>query len=332
MDAALICALMIVFGIVMYVILDGFDLGIGILFPWAPADESRNLMMSSIAPVWDGNETWLIYGGGILFAAFPKAFAVLLPALYIPIMVMLFALIFRGVAFEFRMKAKQSRWIWDTSFTVGSMLAAFAQGLIVGAVIHGFKVVDGRYAGGSFDWLTSFGITCGFAMILAYAFLGAAWLVMKTGGATRDWARSITRPLAVAMAGFLASISMKTPLEYHWIAERWFSLPNFVYLSPIPLATVALFVGLFRGLRLGRDRRPFYCAVGIFLLGFVGLAVSLWPYFVLPAMTFWQAAAPASSLNFVLVLVAISLPITVGYTAFVYKIFRGKVKPEHSYY
>ncbi|MBN9289319.1 MAG: cytochrome d ubiquinol oxidase subunit II [Gammaproteobacteria bacterium 39-13] len=332
MDFAIICAGLLLFGLGMYVILDGFDLGVGILFPWAPTDDCRNVMMSSIAPVWDGNETWLIYGGGLLFAAFPFAYSIILSALYLPIMLLILALILRGVAFEFRLKAVKSRWLWDFSFTAGSILAAFSQGLILGATIHGIKVENLVFKGNFFDCITPFSLTSGMALVIGYGFLGATWLVMKTQGITREWAKHITKPLLFMVLLFLLLISINTPLEYPHIAKRWFSMPNFLYLCPVPLFVLILAYGVFWGLDKNKDAVPFRAAIGIFLLGLVGVVISIWPYMIMPNITIWEVSASVSSQKFVFWLLAFSLPIILGYTFFVYKIFRGKVTKEEAFY
>lgn len=331
-DPSLICAGLIVFGVIMYVVLDGLDLGVGILFPLAPSDKCRNTMMSSIAPVWDGNGTWLIYGGGLLFAAFPIAYSIVLPAFYVPIMIMLFALMFRGVAFEFRMKARKSRWIWDYSFNIGSLVTAFAQGVILGSLIDGVKVIDNKFAGDTFDFLTPFSLTTGAAVVFGYALLGSTWLVVKTEGQTLRWAREVTRPLLFVVLFFILVVSIRTPIEYHDIAIRWFTWPNILFLSPIPLAIIGLSAYILNSIRLKQDSKPFRATIGIFLFCFLGLAVSLFPHIIMPDITIWQAAAPIKTQKFVLMILAFSLPIVLGYTYFVYTLFRGKVDPKKNYY
>lgn len=336
MDFAIICAGLLLFGLGMYVILDGFDLGVGILFPWAPTDDCRNVLMSSIAPVWDGNGTWLIYGGGLLFAAFPKAYSILLSALYAPIMILILALILRGIAFEFRLKAEKSRWIWDTSFTAGSILAAFSQGVILGAVIHGIHVDNMAFSGNIFDCINAFTITTGGALVVGYAFLGSTWLVMKTTGITHDWAKHITKPLLFMVLLFLLMISINTPLEYPSIRERW--LGHLFYLCPVPLMVLILAYLVFQGLNKGIDALPFRAAIGIFILGLVGIVISLWPYMIMMphhkdvGITIWQLSASPSAQKFVLWLLCFSLPIVLTYTFFVYKIFKGKVTKDETYY
>jgi len=324
-DVTLICALLIIFGIILYVILDGFDLGIGIIFPFAPDDQSRNIMMNSIAPIWDGNETWLIYGGGILFAAFPTAYAILLPALYIPLMLMIFALIFRGVAFEFRIKAKKSRWIWDYSFTFGSTLAAFSQGLILGSLIEGYKIDNMKFTGGSFDWLTSFSITTAFGGVFGYALLGVCWVILKTTKDTKKWAKNIVKPLNFILGLFILMVSLKTPIAYPEIAQRWFTLPNLIFLLPIPLITLYCWIKIFDFKNTHLDHMPFIYCITIFILSFIGLGISLWPYIIVNQLTIWDLSAPPKSLQLVFITLCISLPIVLGYTIFVYRLFKGKV-------
>ena len=331
-DLPLVAAGVIAFGIIMYVLLDGFDLGVGILFPAARSEADRDWMIATIAPVWDGNETWLILGGAVLFAAFPTAYAVALPALYLPIMLLLFALIFRGVAFEFRAKAVTSKHIWTKAFCGGSLVAAFAQGLLLGGLIEGVTVADRQFAGGAFDWLTPFSVLTGVAVICGYGLLGATWLVAKTGDGLQADARRWSRILLVLVAGFMAVVSIATPLMHESIAERWFADWHLLYLSPVPLTAAAVSLALWIG--LGRDwvRPVFFLAAALFLLGYLGLVISLWPAIVPPTLTIHSAAAPASSLIFVLTAVAITLPMVLGYTAYAYWVFRGKSSPDGAYH
>ncbi|HEY1992527.1 MAG TPA: cytochrome d ubiquinol oxidase subunit II, partial [Gammaproteobacteria bacterium] len=239
----------IALGVAIYVVMDGFDLGIGILFPFARSHEHRDLMMNSVAPVWDGNETWLVMGGVGLLAAFPRAYAILLHALYIPLVLMLVALIFRGISFEFRFKAHTSRYLWDLAFSLGSMLTAFCQGITLGAVVQGIAVVDGRYAGGVFDWLTPFSVFTGLSVMAGYALLGSSWLLMKTEDDLRDWCYRMARRSLLLMLIAIAVVSVWTPLEYSFIRARWFSVPNFYYLSQVPLATILLAAGCWYALK-----------------------------------------------------------------------------------
>ena len=332
MDLPTIWAVIIAFGVLMYIVLDGFDLGIGILFSWAPGDGERDLMMNSVAPVWDGNETWLVLGGAALFAAFPIAYAILLPALYIPLIAMLLALIFRGVSFEFRFRATRSRRIWDVSFALGSILATFCQGLVLGAFIQGFDVRAGAFVGGLFDWLTPFSVMTGAALVAGYGLLGATWLVMKTEGDLQRWCRRAAQWLMLAVLVFVAAVSIWTPLAEPEIADRWFTWPNLGYLAPVPVITAAAGAALWVSLRRGREVAPFLLSIVLFFLSYLGLGISLWPYVVPRAVTIWQAASGASSQLFLLIGVLILLPIILGYTAYAYRVFRGKVTGAEGYH
>ncbi|HVV62796.1 MAG TPA: cytochrome d ubiquinol oxidase subunit II [Pseudolabrys sp.] len=317
--------------VAMYVILDGFDLGIGVLFSSAENEKQRDQMMHSIGPFWDGNETWLVLGGAGLLVAFPQAYAIIMPALYLPVIVMLLALVFRGVAFEFRTVSQSKRW-WNFAFTVGSTLAAFAQGVILGGLIQGIPVRDGAYAGGALDWATPFGLLCGLAMVAGYALLGATWLVMKTEGAVATRARGQAKWLLLAVLAFMAVVSLWTPLSQTRIAERWFSLPNFYFLWPVPAVTALTAYLLWRWLENGRDVPPFLAAIVLFLLGYLGLVISNFPYLVPPSLTVWDAAAVPASQIFMLIGTLFLLPIVLGYIVFIYWLFRGKVHEGESYH
>ena len=317
--------------VAMYVILDGFDLGIGILFPLSKTEGERDQMMRSIAPFWDGNETWLVLGGGGLFVAFPQAYAVIMPAFYLPVIIMLLALIFRGVAFEFRTLSDNKRW-WNLAFAAGSTLAAFAQGIILGALIQGIKVKDGIFAGGHFDWATPFALFCGLALIAGYGLLGATWLIMKTEGRVADRARVQAKWLLLAVLAFMAAVSLWTPLSIERIAQRWFSLPNFYYLWPVPTLTALAAYVVWRSIERGRDVPPFLATIALFLLGYLGLVISSYPYLVPPSLTVWDTAAAPASQIFMLVGTLVLLPIILGYTALIYWLFRGKVRPGESYH
>lgn len=332
MDLPTIFALVVAGCIGLYVLLDGFDLGVGILFPFADDEHERDLMMNSIAPIWDGNETWLVAGGTLLLAGFPIVYSTVLPALYIPVMVMLFALVGRGVAFEFRFKATRSRRIWDWSFAGGSMLAAFAQGIMLGAVIDGIRIADGRFAGGPFDWLTPLSIAAGLGLVAGYGLLGSTWLIAKTDGLTQAHGRRSARWLLIAMLGFIALVSLWTPYAYPAIAERWFSLPNLYFLIPVPLVTALLAFGLWRAIDGPREMVPFLCTVGLFLLSLLGLGISLWPYAIYPTVTIHQAAARPETLKFVGVGVLIVLPVVLAYTIYAYRVFRGKTPRDAGYH
>jgi cytochrome d ubiquinol oxidase subunit II len=326
-----IWALLIGTAVAMYVILDGFDLGIGILFPFADSEKQRDQMMRSIGPVWDGNQTWLVLGGAGLLVAFPKAYAVIMPALYLPIIVMLLALVFRGIAFEFRTVSNSKRW-WNVSFTAGSALATFAQGVILGGLIQGIPIRDGAYAGGALDWATPFGVLCGLSMIAGYALLGATWLVMKTEGPVATRARAQAKWLLLVVLAFMAAVSLWTPLAQPRIAERWFSLPNFYFLWPVPAVTALTAYLLWRWLESGRDAPPFLATIVLFLLGYLGLVISDFPYLVPPSLTVWDAAAAPASQIFMLIGTLFLLPVIFGYVIFIYWLFRGKVREGESYH
>ncbi|TDQ23517.1 cytochrome bd-I ubiquinol oxidase subunit 2 apoprotein [Raoultella sp. BIGb0149] len=333
-DLSVIWFAIIVFATLMYIVMDGFDLGIGILFCTIRDPEDRNVMVNSVAPVWDGNETWLVLGGAALFGAFPLAYAVIIDALAIPLTLMLVGLIFRGVAFEFRFQATPShRPFWDLAFLGGSLLATFAQGVVVGAVINGFPVSGRAFSGGMLDWLTPFTLFCGLGLTIAYALLGASWLVMKSEEPLQEKMRVASRALLLALLAVIAAISLWTPLAQPAIAARWFSLPNLFFLLPVPLLVLALSVWLWRALG-SRDHhaRPFLLTLGLVFLGFSGLGISIWPHIIPPAITLWQAAAPPQSQGFMLVGAALIIPVILGYTFWSYYVFRGKVQHGEGYH
>jgi cytochrome d ubiquinol oxidase subunit II len=327
-----IWAALIGVAVALYVVLDGFDLGVGILFPFAKNEGERDQMMNSVAPFWDGNETWLVLGGGGLWVAFPQAYAVIMPALYLPVIVMLLALVFRGVAFEFRWIAVTSKKYWNFAFVAGSELAAFAQGVILGGLIQGIRVENGQFAGGPFDWATPFALLCGLGVVAGYALLGATWLVMKTDGPVQASARENAKMLLLVVIGFMALVSLWTPIAIPRIAERWFSLPNIFYLSPVPIVTALVAFAAWRALARGAEFLPFFSAIALFLLGFLGLAISCFPYLVPPSLTVWQTAAVPASQIFTLVGTLVLLPIILGYYVFVYWLFRGKVRAGEGYH
>lgn len=318
--------------VALYVVLDGFDLGIGILFPFSPEEGDRDVMMNSVAPFWDGNETWLVLGGGGLFVAFPMAYGIIMSGLYLPVIIMLLALVFRGVAFEYRWVAKPDHALWDIAFAGGSITAAFMQGIILGGLLQGLPVKDGHFAGGMLDWLQPFPLFVGLATVAGYALLGATWLVMRTTGEVAAEARQQAGPLLVAVIVAMAIVSLWTPLSSDRIWDRWFTLPNFYYLSPIPIFTGIAALTVWRGLSSGSDRAPFFGTIALFLLGFTGLAISTLPYLVPPSVTIWDSAAHPSSQLFMLIGTAALLPLILAYTAFVYWTFRGKVKPGEGYH
>jgi cytochrome bd ubiquinol oxidase subunit II len=331
-DLAIIWAGILAFAIYAYVVLDGFDLGIGILVPFAKSQKDEETMISAIAPVWDGNETWLVLGGGGLLAAFPLAYSILLPALYAPIIAMLLALIFRGVAFEFRHRHEAHGRIWTFGFAIGSYVAALAQGLAIGAFVQGVAVEGRAYAGGWFDWLTPFSIFTGLSLLVGYALLGATFLIMKTEGPLQERMFRLAVPLGVLTLVAVAIVSIWTPFLDPALWERWLSWPNVALLSPLPVLMIVVALAFFRSLAAARQTLPFITASLIFLVGYCGVAVSAYPFIVPRAVTVWQAAAPDESLGFLLVGAAILLPLILGYTAYSYWVFRGKVDPEASYH
>jgi len=318
--------------VAMYVILDGFDLGLGLLFPFARSERERDQMMNSVAPFWDGNETWLVLGGAGLFVAFPRAYAIIMPAFYLPVILMLLGLVFRGVAFEFRWIAVSSKPVWNVGFTAGSAVAGFCQGLILGGLIQGIKVENGAFAGGAFDWATPFSVLCGFGVLVGYALLGATWLVLKTEGAVAERARAQAKLLLILVLAFMAAVSVWTPLALERIAARWFSLPNILLLWPVPLLTALVALAGWRWLDAGRELLPFVAAIALFLLGYLGLVISSYPYLVPPTLTVWQTAAHPASQIFMLLGTAALLPLILGYVAFIYWIFRGKVREGEGYH
>ena len=325
LDLPLIWAGLIAFAVLAYVVLDGFDLGVGILFPLIRGEAHRDEAMNSVAPVWDGNETWLVLGGGGLLAVFPLAYAIIMSALYVPIIVMLLALVFRGVAFEFRWKTKRGKFLWDWAFAGGSTLAAFAQGVALGALVQGIPVANRAYAGGHWDWLTPFSILTGVALVIGYALLGATWLILKTEGHVQRRAYDIAFWVAPATLLLIGVVSLWTPFLNGPYAQRWFGWPQILLVVPVPLAVLGTGYLLLRGLTERRELAPFLAALGLFVLCFIGLGISFFPYLVPHAVTIWQAAAPDNSLSFLLVGGVVLIPIILAYTAYAYWVFRGKV-------
>jgi cytochrome d ubiquinol oxidase subunit II len=316
------------FAVFMYVVMDGFDLGIGILFPVFGVGRERDTAMNSIAPLWDGNETWLVLGGGGLLAAFPLAYSLVLSALYAPLIAMLLALVFRGVAFEFRWRDPAHRATWDVAFTAGSAIAAFAQGITLGALLQGIHV-DGRaYAGGWWDWFTPFSVLCGASVVTGYALLGACWLNWKTEGETQKHARRLMRLLAPSTLFALVAVSAATPLLGPQYFERWFSMPRVLFTAQVPLVIAILTWRFARSLRRDYELAPFVLTLAVFGVAFVGLGISFYPYLVPNAVTLQMAAAPESSQAFMLVGAAILVPLILAYTAWSYWVFRGKVAHE----
>ena len=323
-DLTLVWIAIIAFAIFAYVVMDGFDLGIGILFPSFAVGDERDQAMNSIAPVWDGNETWLVLGGGGLFAAFPLAYAIILPATYPLIIAMLLGLIFRGVAFEFRWRDPRHRPFWDTAFAVGSIVAALAQGITLGAILQGIHVENGAYAGGWLDWLSPFSLLTGVAVVVGYALLGATWLIWKTEGTSQQHARRVALWLGAGTLLALGAVSAATPFLHYDYWRRWFAMPGVLLTAQVPLLVVICAATFFWGIKRQFERLPFLMSLAFFLLGYVGLGISIFPYVVPRTVTIWDAAAPYESQLFMLVGSVVIIPIILIYTGWAYWVFRGK--------
>lgn len=328
MDLTIVWAFLIAFGIAAYVVMDGFDLGIAILFPFFRVGKERDQAMNAIAPVWDGNETWLVLGAGGLLAAFPLAYAIILPALYAPLIAMLLGLVFRGVAFEFRWRDSGHRRWWDAGFCLGSLVAALAQGITLGALLQGIAVADRAYAGGWWDWLTPFSLLTGASVVVGYALLGSTWLIWKTSGALQADAHRFARLAAPGLLAAIAAVSLATPFLEQQYFDRWFEYPGLPVTIPMPLLVAATTVALWRNVEGPREWLPFALALLLFLLTMIGLGISIWPDVIPGRVTIWDAAAPRQSQLFMLVGAAVLIPIILAYTAWSYWVFRGKVGEE----
>ncbi|RPE71681.1 cytochrome bd-I ubiquinol oxidase subunit 2 apoprotein [Pacificibacter maritimus] len=331
-ELSFIWAGVIAFAVLTYVILDGFDLGVGILFRTAKTERERSTMMNSIAPIWDGNETWLVLGGGGLFAVFPLAYAVIMPALYMPIILMLLALIFRGVAFEYRWRTERWKPVWDWAFFGGSVTAAFMQGIALGALVQGIEVTDRAYSGGWWDWLTGFSILTGVAVVVGYALLGATWIILKTEDKLQQRMQGFSVWLGIGTLAFIALVSILTPFQNPDYFQRWFNLPGSALSIVMPLAVISCAWALFSGLKAGKDLQPFLAALMLFVLCFIGIGISFYPNIVPPSLTIVEAAAPDESLLFALVGTVVLVPIILAYTAYAYWVFRGKIDPDEGYH
>jgi cytochrome bd ubiquinol oxidase subunit II len=320
------------FAVLMYVLMDGFVLGIGVLAVFSENDSQLDQMMNTAAPIWDGNETWLVLGGAGLFAAFPKAYSIMLSGLYLPVLLMLVALVLRGVSFEFRFKAHTSKRLWGICFAVGSIAAAFAQGLMLGAIVEGMPLQGGKYLGGPLGWFSPFSMLTGTSVVFGYALLGSAWLIMKTDGPLQEIAFGLTRPLVAVVVAFMGLVSTWLPFLSSQIMMRWFESGNFIWLSPVPALALVNAIALWRAVMRRANYAPFVLALTFFALGFVGLLLGMWPNLLPPSLSIWDAAAPASSQGFILVGTLIMLPAVLGYTWWSYAIFRGKVTADSGYH
>jgi cytochrome bd ubiquinol oxidase subunit II len=332
MDITVCWAAIIAFGVCMYIVLDGFDLGVGILFPFFVSEDERDRMMSSVAPVWDGNETWMVLGGASLYAAFPMVYSVVLSALYLPLILMMICLIFRGVSFEIRGKARSSRQLWNLAFALGSAGATFCQGIVLGTWLSGIRVANGQFAGDPFDWLTPFSLFTGLALLVTYALLGCCWLVAKTDGDLQHKLYKLVLPLTLLQLVTIVIVTLWTPLLAPALTARWFDLPILRWMLPVPLLVVACAWGMHRAVHARHSIAPFLLALAFVLLGYVGLLVSIWPHAILPSITIWQAAAPRSSQQFALVGALIIVPVILAYTVLGYHIFRGKTDHSELHY
>jgi cytochrome bd ubiquinol oxidase subunit II len=332
-DLPVIWAIIIAFGLMMYVIMDGFDLGIGILFPFVTDKSERDVMVNTVAPVWDGNETWLVLGGASLLGVFPLAYSVLLSALYIPLVLMLGGLIWRGVAFEFRFKADEAhKPFWDKAFIGGSYVATLAQGFSLGAFINGFVVNGTSYEGGALDWLTPFSIFTGLGLVVAYALLGSTWLIMKTDGALQQRMVALAQPITLVLLAVIVIVSVWTPITHPEVAARWFTLPNIIFFAPVPLLVLLTAWRLHRVLERETHASPFLLTLVLLFLGYSGLGISLWPNIIPPSISIRAAAAPPQSMGFVLVGALLIIPMILAYTAWSYYVFRGKVRAGDGYH
>ena len=331
-DLATIWAALIAVSVLAYVILDGFDLGIGILFPLFPEARDRNVMMNAIAPVWDGNETWLVLGGGGLMAVFPLAYATVFPAIYVPLIVMLLGLVFRGVAFELRFRTRRWRPVWDWGFALGSFAAAMMQGIALGALVQGIEISGRQYAGGWWDWLTPFSVLTGVAVVVGYALLGACWLNLKTTGELHTRSRQVAWGAGVGTIVLIGLVSLWTPFLDPLYFERWFRWPTAFFSAFVPMLIAVCAFGLWEGLKSGKPLQPFLAALGLFALSYAGIGISFYPYIVPGALTIEEAAAPEASLAFLLVGAVVLIPIILAYTSYAYWVFRGKVDPQEGYH
>ena len=325
-DLSLIWIVIIAIGVFIYVVLDGFDLGIGILFPFIKDQQERDVMMNTVAPVWDGNETWMVLGGAGLFAAFPMVYSAVLSALYLPIILMVIALIFRGVAFEFRFKANRTKYLWDAAFIGGSVLSSFLQGVILGAYIQGIHVIDDRYAGGGLDWLTPFPVFTGFGVIIVYAALGCGWLIMKTEMQLQASMYRLMPKLIMTLLLVFIAVSVYTPLAHPVIAARWFNEHQLLYFSPVPILVVVFTYLTIKACQKQQESMPFLYTLALVFLAYTGFLISIFPYVIPPSITIWEAAAPANSQLFALIGALILIPIIIIYTIMAYWVFRDKVR------
>jgi cytochrome bd ubiquinol oxidase subunit II len=326
-DLVIIWAALVGLVMILYVVLDGISLGVGLLFPTARDEAEKDALMASIAPVWDANQTWLVFGGGAIFASFPLLYGVLSSALYIPLVTFLAGLIFRGVAFEFRANARRKEG-WNQAFFWGSLVAVLSQGLTLGGILTGIAVDRGQFAGGALDWLNPFSVMVGVALIPGYVMLGASYLLVKTVGPVQDRAFVQVRGAGLAVLGFMAIVTVWTPIHYPLVMTNWFSAPRLYFVWIFPLFGVFSFFQLLRSLRSRREIAPLVWSISLFLSGYLGLATSLYPYAIPPTVTIWEAASQRETLMFVLWGAVIVLPVVLAYLIYSFAVFRGKVGEE----
>ena len=324
MDLVVLWAGLVALVMILYVVLDGISLGVGLLFPTAGEESERDILMGSIAPVWDANQTWLVFGGGAIFASFPVVYGVLSSALYLPLMAFLAGLIFRGVAFEFR-AAGTRKAPWDKAFFMGSLVAVFSQGLTLGGILSGISVKEAHFAGGPWDWLNPFSVMVGVALMPGYSLLASCYLLLKTEGRVQDRAYGQARKAAMAVMGFMVVVTVWTPIHYPLVMTNWFSVPRIYFVWSFPAFGILCFLALLRSLKARKEVAPLMCAVGLFLSGYLGLATSFYPYAIPPTLTLWEAASQTETLSFMLWGALIVLPVVVGYLIYSYAVFRGKV-------
>ena len=331
MDLVTLWAFLVGLVVIFYVVLDGFSLGVGLLFPTARKEEDWDLLIGTIAPVWDANQTWLVFGGGALFAVFPVVYGVLFSALYIPLLTFVFGLIFRGVAFEFRANARRKE-VWNRAFFWGSLVAVVAQGLTLGGILSGVKVSEERFAGGALDWLNPFSVMVSLALIAGYILLGSTYLIIKTSGSVQERARRQASWAARVVLGFQVLVTIWTPLHYPSVWTRWFDPPRIYFVWVFPVTGLMAFYGLIRSVKAGREILPFIFSVVFYLAGYLGLIASLYPYAIPPNITFQEAAAQRETMVFTLWGTLIVLPVVWGYIIYSYSVFRGKVGGETYYH
>jgi cytochrome d ubiquinol oxidase subunit II len=330
MDLVLVWAALVAFAMILYILLDGISLGVGLLFPTAAGEEERNLMMESIAPVWDANQTWLVFGGGAIFAAFPVVYGVLSSALYLPLVTFIVGLIFRGVTFEFRAHSTRKK-PWNQAFFFGSLVAVLSQGFTLGGVLTGIKISGHHFAGGAFDWLNPFSIMVGMALVPGYILLGAGYLILKTTGPVQEKARRQAFWSGMAVLAFMAVVTVWTPFHYPLVWTNWFSSPRIYFVWMFPLLGMFSAFSLRKSLTAQQEMTPLISAVGLFLSGYFGLATSMYPYAIPPTITLYEAASQPETLRFTLWGAVIVLPIVMAYIVYSYSVFRGKVSPEGYY-